>query len=219
MDGATRIPRGAFYHALARVCPHLNGVPFWTFPWEPAVHLALFVHRVDDLSPGLYLLARRHNAVEALRAAMGKDAFLWQRPPGCPDGLDLFLLAEGNTRDAARTVSCHQDIASDGVFAVGMLAEFESRLAENGPWFYRRLFWETGMIGQVLYLEAEAMGIRGTGIGCFFDDAMHELLGMQGRTYQSLYHFTVGGPLDDPRLKTIQPYAHQGVARAVSIDE
>jgi len=26
------------------------------------------------------------------------------------------------------------------------------------------------MIGQVLYLEAEAQGVRATGIGCFFDD-------------------------------------------------
>ena len=36
---------------------------------------------------------------------------------------------------------------------------------------YRRLFWECGLIGQVLYLEAEAAGVRGTGIGCFYDDA------------------------------------------------
>ena len=34
------------------------------------------------------------------------------------------------------------------------------------------------MIGQVLYLEAEAAGARGTGIGCFYDDAVHELLGL-----------------------------------------
>ena len=37
------------------------------------------------------------------------------------------------------------------------------------------------MIGQVLYLEAEAAGIRATGIGCFFDDEMHALLGLRGQ--------------------------------------
>jgi hypothetical protein len=26
--------------------------------------------------------------------------------------------------------------------------------------------------------------------------------------FQSLYHFTVGGPVDDPRLTTLPPYAH-----------
>lgn len=35
---------------------------------------------------------------------------------------------------------------------------------------YPRLFWETGVLGQVLYLEAHAVGLSATGIGCFFDD-------------------------------------------------
>jgi hypothetical protein len=59
-----------------------------------------------------------------------------------------------------------------------------------------------------LYLEAEAAGVRGTGIGCFFDDAVHELLGLSGLRYQSLYHFTVGAPLSDGRLQTLPPYGH-----------
>ena len=63
-----------------------------------------------------------------------------------------------------------------------MIARLESSLRERGEWFYRRLFWECGMIGQVLYLEAEAAGARGTGIGCFYDDAVHELLGLTGET-------------------------------------
>ena len=36
-----------------------------------------------------------------------------------------------------------------------MIAEYRQALFTQGPWFYRRLFWETGLIGQVLYLEAE----------------------------------------------------------------
>jgi hypothetical protein len=50
--------------------------------------------------------------------------------------------------------------------------------------------------------------VRGTGIGCFFDDAVHELLGLVDDRYQSLYHFTVGHPLEDPRLTTLPPYSH-----------
>ena len=64
------------------------------------------------------------------------------------------------------------------------------------------------MIGQVLYLEAEAHGFRGTGIGCFLDDAVHEIMGFKDNHYQSLYHFTVGKPIDDPRLTTYPPYFH-----------
>lgn len=64
-----------------------------------------------------------------------------------------------------------QDIASDGCFSLGMVARFEPALREKGSWMYPRLFWETGVIGQVLYLEAHAVGISATGIGCYFDDA------------------------------------------------
>jgi hypothetical protein len=79
-------------------------------------------------------------------------------------------------------------------------------LRRHGAWFYRRLFWEAGAVGQVLYLEAEAHGVRATGIGCYFDDPVHQALGLGDATFQSLYHFTVGGPVDDPRLTTLPPY-------------
>lgn len=51
-----------------------------------------------------------------------------------------------------------------------MLARMEPTLREKNVWMYPRLFWETGVLGQVLYLEAHAIGISATGIGCFFDN-------------------------------------------------
>ena len=110
-------------------------------------------------------------------------------PAGCPPPLELYRLIEADAQQAARQVSCFQDIASDGCFSLGMIAEYEGPLERYGPWFYPRLFWEAGMIGQVLYLEAEAAGMRSTGIGCYFDDPMHEVLGLRDRTYQDLYRF------------------------------
>ena len=86
-----------------------------------------------------------------------------------------------------------------------MLSLFEESL-EEGPWWYRRLFWEAGVLGQVLYMEAEAAGVRGTGIGCYFDDVVHETLGLEGSRFRDLYHFTIGGPVDDPRLATRAAY-------------
>lgn len=35
-------------------------------------------------------------------------------------------------------------------------------------------------------------------IGCFFEDAVHEILGLESSQYQSLYRFTVGQPVQDP---------------------
>ena len=132
------------------------------------------------------------------------SSFIWQP---VENQFPLYLLKEGNYRQQAMMVSCHQDIAGSGAFSLGMIAKFKASIAEE-PFRYRHLFWETGMIGQVLYLEAEAQGVRGTGIGCFFDDAVHEILGIKDNQYQSLYHFTIGRPLEDPRLTTYPAYHH-----------
>lgn len=207
MDGETTMSREDFFRILRRTVPSLAPFPFGTWPWAARVSLALFVHRVRGLEPGLYVLVRSDAHDASLRQSFRKD-FEWQRPQDCPDDLNLFLLKAADAQSAARTISCQQDIASDGVFAVGMLAEFDAALTEHGPAFYPRLFWETGLIGQVLYLEAEAAGVRGTGIGCFFDDAMHQMLGIENQTWQSLYHFTIGGPVLDIRLQTLSPYSH-----------
>jgi hypothetical protein len=122
-------------------------------------------------------------------------------------GFPLYRLARGDFRQTAAMVSCNQDIAGDSAFSLGMIARFGDSVRRE-PFRYRHLFWESGLIGQVLYLEAEARGARGTGIGCFFDDAVHDLLGIDSDRFQSIYHFTVGRPLEDSRITTRSPYYH-----------
>lgn len=207
LDGRTEVSGETFYRILRKVMPGPQQVPFTTIPWRPSVDLLLFVHRVAGVSPGLYLLMRDPARRPALEQAMGRS--LDGVPPaGCPHTVPLVLLEEADARRAAEQTSCDQDIAADGVFAVAMLADYRASLEAFGPWFYRRLYWETGLVGQLLYLEAEAAGIRGTGIGCFFDDLTHEVFGLAGDRFQVLYHFTMGGAVDDPRLQTHPPYAH-----------
>ena len=182
-----------------------RAIPPWdAWNFTPRLHPVLFVHRVAGLAPGLYILPRRAQVKDSLRSAM-QHSFTWSKPANCPDHLPLFELAAGGCTQLARTLHCHQAIASDSAFALGMLAEFDAPLSES-PWHYRQLYWEAGLIGQALYLEAEALGLRGTGIGCYFDDAFHQLLGLTDKTFQSLYHFTVGTPLTDARILSLPPY-------------
>jgi len=205
-DGMTALPARAFFRLLDACLPRPELPPFDCWPWPPRVHPVLFVHRVDGLTPGLYVLARHHAAAAELRSAM-RSEFAWSPVDGCPSHLPLYQLVRANAQQAAMQLCCHQDIAGAGCFSLGMLAEFDAALAQ-GNWMYRRLFWECGLIGQCLYLEAEAAGLRGTGIGCYLDDAVHDVLGLTGTRYQSLYHFTVGAPLLDERLQTLPPYGH-----------
>ena len=206
-DGKTGIPANRFFLMLSRVMPQTKvelihrPMPWDAIPWPPTIHLALFVHRVDGIPSGMYLLIRNPEPemLQVFQNSMHQQ-FLWTIPDGCPKDLPLFLLEDGNAQTIATQVSCWQEIAGDSAFSLGMIAEFDAGIEKYGPWFYRRLFWETGLIGQVLYLEAEAAGIRSTGIGCYFDDPVHRVLGFYPQTkFQSLYHFTVGGPVEDTR--------------------
>ncbi len=196
-DPRPRLPLDTLRSMLLRLRP--GAAPWDVLDWAPHVHLVLFIHRVDGLVPGVYVFLRDGQAEPELRAAM-RSEFLWEPVH------DLFLLLPTDVTWVANRLSCDQDIAGDGFFSLAMVARVEAPLAERGDWFYRRLFWECGLIGQVLYLEAEAAGVRGTGIGCFYDDAVHEALGLSGHAWQSLYHFAIGAPLDDTRLTTEPGY-------------
>ena len=161
---------------LDRLLPR-PGVPPWdVWPWPAHLHCGIFVHRVRGVPSGLYLFERSPTVHDA--------------PPGRLSGRLPLETAGGlpgvtcpcshwsreTSASSAQVVSCHQEIAGDGAFSLGMIAEFADSIRATGAWWYRRLFWESGLLGQVLYLEAEAAGVRGTGIGCYFDDAFHDLL-------------------------------------------
>ena len=206
---AQRFDRGftmtaeAFFHLMDSVLARPMA-PFDVWDFTPRSHLVVFVHRVDGLAPGLYALPRHPGMTQTLRDIMSGN-FEWLTPANAPAHLPLARLLPGDFRAAARTACCHQAIAGESCFAVTMLSEFEPLITAD-PWRYRQLDWEAGLVGQILYLEAEAAGLRATGIGCYFDDALHELLGLKDARFQALYHFTVGNALTDERISTLPTY-------------
>ncbi|MCV6596649.1 MAG: SagB/ThcOx family dehydrogenase [Mangrovicoccus sp.] len=164
-------------------------------PQGSKTHLICFVHKVEGLEQGLYLLPRADADLEALRTALD-PGFTW-RELALPGGqLRLYQLAGGNFRPVIRKFSCHQAIAGECGVSIAMLGAFDAPIAQ-APWSYRALHWEAGLIGQSLYLCAQQAGLAGSGIGCFFDDEMHALLGLSSRRFQVLYHFALGYPRED----------------------
>ena len=192
-------------HTLAR--QHLP--PWNTLEQASDVHLFLFVHNVSGLDSGLYVLLRDPAAKELL-APLLRDQFVWQKAENAPAHLPFYQLLKAGTRRTAANLSCQQAIAGDSAFSLAMLADMQG--VESQPWLYRQRLWQAGAIGQGLYLEAEAAGMRGTGIGCYYDDFVHDLLGFdqQQSRWQVLYHFTVGKPVIDHRITSWSPYQERG---------
>ncbi len=167
---------------------------------ENSANLVLFIHEVEGLEKGLYILIRNKEHLSPLKRLMRKS-LSWEEIRK-----DFYLLERDDFRSRAKTISCNQDIAADGAFSLGMLCEFSNQIQEFGEHRYKELYWECGAIGQQLYLEATALGISATGIGCYLDDLFHGLLGLDSNQFQSLYHFTVGRAIVDSRLMTLPPY-------------
>ena len=89
-DGKYTMPAQDFFLMLDCTLPRPDS------PWEllggaARVHPVIFVHRVQDVAPGIYVLVRNAETESALRQAMKND-FAWTRVAQCPDHLPLFQL-------------------------------------------------------------------------------------------------------------------------------
>ncbi len=139
------------------------------------VQLYVYAHRVEGVAPGVY----RH----------------W------PARAELELVRAGGQQVAAAGLSLGQDLAGNACLAFSMIGDVGRATAAHGDRGYRYVHFEAGAIGQRLYLAAEALGLRGTGIGAFFDDQVHRYLGLdESGPKQVVYHFAIGHPVPDPRL-------------------
>lgn len=168
---------GTLSMSLAQLSAILDAAaqPFYAdFARTRFIQLYLYVHRVDGLEPGVY----RH----------------W------PERKALQKMHSGGQRVAAAGLSLGQDLAGDCCVAFSMIADLHRAVRAHGDRGYRYVHFEAGAIGQRLYLAAEALGLRATGIGAFFDDAVHRYLNLAPDQGQVIYHFAIGHPFPDPRL-------------------
>lgn len=148
---------------------------FADFATTRFVHLYLYVHRVEGLAPGLYRY--------------------W------PEHVELERMKEGDQRLAAAALSLGQDLAGNACLAFSMIGDFENAARRYGDRGYRYVHFEAGAIGQRMYLASEALGLRATGIGAFFDDEVNRYLSLAPELGQVVYHFAIGYPVPDPRLE------------------
>jgi hypothetical protein len=77
----------------------------------------------------------------------------------------------------------------------------KKEIKEN--FYYKLAMFEAGIIGEILYLEAEAKSLRGCGIGCFFDDLVSIDI-LENPNILTLYGFSIGEAVIDERIIPIK---------------
>ncbi|MFW2331619.1 MAG: SagB/ThcOx family dehydrogenase, partial [Nitrospinota bacterium] len=201
-DAQFTLPFKSFARILEATMVAYERVPFDIYQVKPTISLLLLVHSVSNLDNGLYLLPRISSSINKLQSLI-RSEFDWENKK--VEDIELLSLRKTNSREFAQIAACHQSIAAHSSFSLFMLADFKEQIT-NEPSRYKDIYIEAGVIGHALYLEAEAAGVRGVGIGCFFDDFIHEMLGIKDNSYQVVYGFTIGKPIHDSRFKTFEPY-------------
>ncbi|MGC1625899.1 MAG: SagB/ThcOx family dehydrogenase [Candidatus Acidiferrales bacterium] len=160
---------------LATVLSTAQERHFADFATSRFVHLYVYVHRVEGLTPGVYRY--------------------W------PEHAELEKIKEGDQRLVAAALSLGQDLAGNACVAFSMVGDLENATRSYGDRGYRYVHFEAGAIGQRMYLAAEALGLRATGIGAFFDERVNRYLDLSSEQGEVVYHFAIGYAVPDPRLE------------------
>lgn len=201
-DGTATYNRADFEQLISTLKPGTTQL----IPESTAVHILCFVHSVEGLEPGIYLIPRSDSGATLIQNRIQR----WQ--PWTEISLEgvptSWLMKSSNTRKAVGQLSCNQAIAANSCFTLFFLGEYASLNYAFDQGTYSDLYLEAGMLGQQLYLQTTAQGYSGTGIGCFFDDAIHELLGLEDKSLQVLYGFAVGDAIKDRRITQLSGYYH-----------
>jgi len=130
MDASTAIPAATFFRMLARLVPTRDGrsMPWDALPWRPRIHLGLFVHRVNDclLVSTCSLGIRKRSRHSGKRCGVSSCGYALHR---ARMAFRYTAAKKGDCRTLAASVSCGQDIAGDGAFSLGMIADYM-----DSPW-------------------------------------------------------------------------------------
>lgn len=130
------------------------------------IEIYTVVHRVDGIEPGVYHYAYREHVLELVRA--------------------------GDFR--AHTVEqalSQQFLGECGVvlFLTMILQRMRPKYQDRS---YRYGLLEAGHIGENAYLAATSMGLGACGVGAFMDDAINEMLGVDGVEEAAVYMLAAG---------------------------
>jgi hypothetical protein len=201
-EAEASLSREDFFAILDKTLPRSKRYPFDGFSVAPKVHLLLFVHRVEEMQPGLYLLSRDQKSNISLKSQLAKD-FEWQ-PEGGP--VNFFRLQAGDFRKVTSTLWNQSNLGESAMFHVMMLADFDKSVRLDLS-TYPHIFWESGMIAQVLSTEATALHHRTHHLAHFIDEQCHLMLGLRADQFRCTYLSSYGQPSES---KTVYkaPYYH-----------
>jgi len=160
---------GLLLFAIQGITERVSGYLLRTAPSAGALYpieTYLVINRVQDIDPGIY----HWNILESA----------------------LELLKPGDFSKQIEESALGQDMCRDGAVVFVFCAIFARSSYKYSDRGYRYVFMDAGHICQNLYLACEDLGLGCCAIGAFFDDAVNELLELDGIEESAIYLSAVG---------------------------
>ena len=133
----------------------------------------LYVLRIESVESGIYLLfpkhAKKHEQIWKKRNS--KTITLIDRSDGDDDGLVIYQYKAMELEQLAKMskeMACHQNLCFNAAFTIDFCVDLE--VAVSDGYKYNARHWESGYIGQLLYVHMESIGLGATAIVCYLDD-------------------------------------------------
>jgi SagB-type dehydrogenase family enzyme len=111
-----------------------------------------------------------------------------------PTDSSLELLAKGNMADSLHAAANGQACADSPPVALIIAARFARTTAKYADRGFRYVYMESGAVCQNVYLQATALNLGTVAVGAFDDDALNDLLGLDGIDEAALILMPVGIP-------------------------
>jgi SagB-type dehydrogenase family enzyme len=124
------------------------------------------VHNVVGLAPGVYHYGVQHHTLAQIKSADLRDTVVQQ-------GLQQAFLGQCNVV----------------IFLTMIMQRMRPKYQDRS---YRYGLIEAGHLGQNIYLAATSMGLGACAIGAYMDDAINDMLGIDGVEEFSVYMLSVG---------------------------
>lgn len=183
------MPYETFEQILQSLVTTLLHLRYEWLPWRESLQFAIFIHRVAGIKPGLYVLFLNDKQMTSFRSQC-KIKFKWKETI---PRYRLFLLYEAPLDEMISDICIADPFIKDSCLTMSFVTSFKPFISTYGVSMYQRLFWEAGLVAELIRLECRLEKLDTVGHPFFYEQLFERIMGISHyEEYMNTYHLSIG---------------------------
>lgn len=181
------------FHTFERILQsfytiHLQLRNEW-LPWKESVQFAFFINRVEGLQPGLYLLFLNDKQITSFRSQC-KVTFNWTK---VSKEYQFYSLFEAPLNEMISDICLNDPFVKNSALTVSFINSFKPFITTFGVSMYQRLFWEAGMLAELIRLESRLEKVDAVSHPFYYESLFEKVMGISHHEdFMNTYHLSIG---------------------------